>query len=77
MGIGAGALMGMFVSDQMLSFLDVTETGERIEPAFILRTKWLIVGLGVGLVAAVFSVALWMASHAVGRGTEAAALRSE
>ena len=77
MGIGAGALMGMFVSEQMLSFLDVTETGERIEPAFILRTRWLIVGLGVGLVAAVFSVALWLASHAVGRGTEAAALRSE
>ncbi|MCA9823756.1 MAG: ABC transporter permease, partial [Dehalococcoidia bacterium] len=77
MGIGAGVVMGMFVSDQMLSFLDVTETGDRIEPSFILQTQWLIVGLGVGLVAAVFSAALWLASRSVGRGTEAAALRTE
>lgn len=77
MGIGAGALMGLFVSDQMLSFLDVTESGERIEPPFILQTRWLIVSLGVGLVAAVFTVALWLASHSVGRGTEAAALRTD
>jgi hypothetical protein len=76
-GVVAGALMGLFVSDQMLSFLNVTEAGERIEPGFILETRWPVVALGVGIVMAVFAVAIWMASRAVGRGAEAEALRTE
>jgi putative ABC transport system permease protein len=77
MGIAAGCLMGLFVSDQMLSFLNVTEAGERIEPGFILQTRWAVVALGVAVVVAVFAVALWLASRSVGRGAEAQALRTE
>lgn len=77
MGVVAGCILGLFVSDQMLSFLNVTESGERIEPGFILETRWSVVALGVGVVAAAFSIALWLASRAVGRGAEAAALRTE
>jgi ABC-type lipoprotein release transport system permease subunit len=77
MGVVAGCLLGLFVSDQMLSFLNVTENGERIEPGFILETRWGVVALGVGAVVAAFSVALWLASRSVGRGAEAQALRTE
>ena len=77
LGVIAGAIMGLFVSDQMLSFLNVTESGDEIEPSFILETEWGYVLIGVALVLAVFSVALWLASRSVGRGAEAQALRTE
>jgi len=76
-GVSAGCLLGLFVSSRMLSFLDVTETGERVEPAVITETEWLLVALGVVVVLAVFSSALWLASRIVGRTADAQALRTE
>ena len=76
-GVSAGCLLGLFVSSRMLSFLDVTERGERVEPSFILETRWPVVGLGVLVVFAVFALALWLAARSVARSTDAAALRGE
>ena len=76
-GVSAGCALGLFVSRRMLSFLDVTEAGERVEPGFIIQTEWLLVVLGVLVVLAVFSTALWLAARIVGRTADAAALRTE
>jgi ABC-type lipoprotein release transport system permease subunit len=76
-GVSAGCALGLFVSGRMLSFLDVTETGERVEPAFIIETEWLLVAIGVLVVLAVFAGALWLASRIVGRTADAQALRTE
>ena len=76
-GVAAGCLLGLFVSNQMLSFLDVTEAGERVEPGFILETRWAMVAFGVAVVVGVFAAALWLAARVVGRGAEAQALRGD
>jgi putative ABC transport system permease protein len=76
-GIAAGCGLGLFVSDRMLSFLEVTESGDRVEPPFILETQWLLVALGVVVVLAVFATALWLTARIVGRTSDAAALRAD
>ncbi len=77
-GVTAGCLLGLFVASRLLSFLNVTEAGERVEPGFILETRWLMVGAGVAVVVLVFSAALWLASRVVGRpAAEAQALRGD
>ncbi len=76
-GVAAGSALGLFVSSRMLSFLDVTETGERVEPSFIVETRWLTVAVGIVVVFALFAVALWLASRLAGRTASAEALRSE
>jgi hypothetical protein len=75
--VAAGCGLGLFVSDQMLSFLNATETGERVEPPFILETRWFIVGAGIGAVAAIFGLALWLVARVVARAPDVAALRTE
>lgn len=76
-GVSAGCVLGLFVSQRMLSFLNVTEAGERVEPAFIVQTEWLLVAAGVFVVFVVFWSALWLAARIVGRTADAAALRTE
>jgi hypothetical protein len=76
-GVVAGAFLGIFVSTQMLSFLEVDEEGQRIEPPFILETQWLLVTIGVVAVVAVFLFALWATSRLVARRADTAALRTE
>lgn len=76
-GSGAGAVLGLFLGRQMLTFLDVTEDGAKVEPPFILVTEWLLVGAGLLLVLAVFVAALTFATRQVNRTSDAQALRVE
>jgi len=76
-GVVAGTYLGLVVGRQMLSFLDVTETGERVEPSFVLQTAWAVVAGGAGVVAMVFVVALLVAVRVLARTSDAQALRTE
>ena len=76
-GVTSGAFLGLFVSSRMLSFLNVTEAGEKVEPGFILETRWPMVAAGVVLVFVMFAIALWVSARTVARNTDAAALRSD
>ncbi|MEZ4493754.1 MAG: FtsX-like permease family protein [Dehalococcoidia bacterium] len=76
-GVVVGAYLGLLVGRQMLSFLDVTEAGNRVEPSFILQTDWSMVAGGGGVVAAVFILALLFAVRIIARTTDAQALRND
>ena len=76
-GVVTGCALGLFVSSRMLSFLEVTETGEVVEPGFILETRWLFVALGISVVLAVFAFTLWLSARIVTRTADAQALRAE
>lgn len=76
-GVATGTLMGLVVGRRMLSFLDVTETGARVEPAFILETEWGFVAACVGAVLLVFAAALVLAVRVVSAIAGAQALRTE
>lgn len=62
-GIGLGAVLGRELGTRMLSFLNVTETGARVEPEFVLTTDWGIVAItAAGIVAAfILTLALVLA----------------
>ena len=77
LGLVAGAYLGLVVGQQMLSFLNVTETGGRVTPPFVLQTQWDMVALGVGAVLAIFAVALLLATRVLASTSDAAALRTE
>jgi putative ABC transport system permease protein len=76
-GVAAGVALGLFISDRMLSFLNVTETGTHVEPPFILHTEWLLVGVGVLVVLAVFGGALAFSARLTARIADARSLRGE
>lgn len=77
LGIAVGAYLGTLVGRRMLSFLDVTASGDPVEPGFILQTDWGFVWLGAAAVVCVFAVALVIAVRILGRTADAQALRSE
>ncbi len=76
-GVVVGTYLGLVVGRQMLSFLDVTETGDRVEPSFVLQTEWSVVAGGAGAVAVVFAAALLIAVRVLSRTSDAQALRTE
>jgi len=76
-GTAAGAALGVTVGRQMLSFLNVTETGARVEPGFVLQTQWAVVAGAVGVVFVVFAVALVVATFVMASTADAQALRTE
>ena len=76
-GSAAGAVLGLAVGRQMLSFLDVTETGATVEPQFILQTQWALVGGAIGVVLVVFAAALVVATRMIAAVADAQALRTE
>jgi FtsX-like permease family len=76
-GTAVGAFLGLIVGRQMLSFLNVTENGTKVEPGFILQTQWALVAGSVGLVFAVFAVALVLATFVMAAIADAQALRTE
>ena len=57
-GLALGAVLGRQLGDRMLSFLNVTEDGEQVEPEFILQTDWALLGLSALAIVAVFSITL-------------------
>jgi len=77
LGLIAGGVLGRLVGERMLSFLNVDESGRRAEPAFLLRTEWLLVGAGGLVVLAVFVAAMVFAARLITRTSDAAALRTE
>jgi len=76
-GIVAGSYLGLRISRQMLSFLDATEEGARIEPSFILETNWPVVLGGAAAVLAAFAAGLVLATGYLARSSDAEALRTE
>ncbi len=76
-GVVVGAYLGLVVGRRMLSFLDVTEAGQRVEPGFILQTDWAIVAGGGGVVVGIFVVALLLAVRVLASTSDAAALRND
>ena len=76
-GIVVGAVSGLILGNQMLSFLEFTETGTRVEPPFILQTDWIMVGIGVGVILLVFVLALVAARGFLARNSDSTALRTE
>jgi len=76
-GAVAGCALGLFVSRRMLSFLEVTEAGDRVEPPFILETEWLVVGSGVAGLVIVLAAGLVIASRIIGPAANPQALRTE
>jgi hypothetical protein len=77
LGIVVGTYLGVLVGRRMLSFLDVTERGDPVEPSFILQTDWGFVAAGGLAVLVVFGVALIVAVRVLGRTSDAQALRTE
>ncbi|MGD9890282.1 MAG: FtsX-like permease family protein, partial [Dehalococcoidia bacterium] len=77
LGIVAGAYLGLVVGRQMLSFLNVTEDGNRVVPPFILQTDWTVVAAGVADVLVIFGAALLLAVRVLAGSTDAQALRTE
>lgn len=60
-----GIFLGRRVASIMLSFLDVTEQGDRVLPPFIVQTDWARLAVGVGLLVAIVIVGLatsWVSS---------------
>ena len=76
-GVVTGAILGLIVGRQMLSFLDATEDGARVEPSFILQTEWTVVAGAVGVVGLIFLGALLLATRYLATTSDAAALRTE
>ena len=74
-GAAIGVLLGRRVAAVMLSFLDVTEGGERVVPPFILQTDWLTLALGVAALGAVATLALLLSWASTARREAAVALR--
>jgi hypothetical protein len=76
-GVTVGAWLGLVVGRRMLSFLNVTESGTRVEPEFILQTDWEMVAGGGAIVGAIFVLALLLAVRVLARTNDAQALRNE
>ena len=71
-GLVIGTVAGLRISDTMLSFLNVTEAGERVVPPFSLATRWDTVGLafaatGLAFIAGVLALALYFLRLPVSR----------
>jgi ABC-type antimicrobial peptide transport system permease subunit len=55
-GLIIGTIAGLRISETMLSFLNVTDTGARIVPPFSLITRWDTVGIAFAAVGVSFAV---------------------
>jgi len=76
-GIAVGSYLGLRISRQMLSFLDATESGARIEPSFVLETNWPVVLGGAAAVLAAFAAGLVIATSYLAHSSDAEALRTD
>jgi hypothetical protein len=76
-GVTIGAYLGLIVGRRMLSFLNVTESGGRVEPSFVLQTDWGMVAGGGAVVGMIFIAALLLAVRVLARTNDAQALRND
>ncbi len=60
-----GVLLGRWISRLMLQFLEVTETGDPVVPAFAVETEWRLLSTGIALLALAAAATLWTAWRAV------------
>ncbi|MCY4454970.1 MAG: FtsX-like permease family protein [Chloroflexi bacterium] len=60
-----GVLLGRWISRLMLQFLEVTETGDPVVPAFAVETEWRLLSTGIALLAVAAAATLWTAWRAV------------
>ena len=74
-GAAIGLALGRVVATLMLSFLEVTERGERVLPPFIVQTDWRALALGVGLLTLVVVVTLLASWTAAMRRSASTQLR--
>ena len=70
-----GVFLGRRVASVMLSFLDVTEEGDRVLPPFIVQTDWMRLGWGVGILVVIVAIALIVSWAASMRAADARQLR--
>ena len=75
LGATVGVLLGRQIATLMLRFLEVTEDGARVVPAFAIETDWALVAAGLAALAAAAALALWASLRAALRRAAAAALR--
>lgn len=57
-GTTVGGFVGREVARIMMRFLNVTESGSKVLPPFVLETSWSTLGLGLGVLAAAVVVSL-------------------
>ncbi len=57
-GLVVGTIAGLRISQTMLSFLNVTETGGKVVPPFALATQWGTVGLSFAVIAIAFAAGI-------------------
>jgi ABC-type antimicrobial peptide transport system permease subunit len=74
-GIGIGAVLGNVVSRVMLSFLNVTETGQKVTPPFVLVTNWTEIGAALGCLVVVVFAGIFMAARVYTSGSASTVLR--
>lgn len=77
LGLAAGVVVGLVVSGEMLSFLEVTARGEPVEPPFELRTRWGLIALAMGVVVLAGAAALGAIGRVLRRSSEGVVLRTE
>lgn len=75
LGLVVGVYLGLVVGRRMLSFLSVTESGDRVVPPFILQTNWAMVGAAAGAVVLTFLLGMVLSAGAIRRQPPGQALR--
>ena len=75
LGLAAGAYLGLMVGRRMLGFLNVTETGSRVAPPFILQTNWLMVTAALATVVLTFLVGMFLSTQLLERQATGQTLR--
>jgi hypothetical protein len=74
-GAVVGVLLGRQIARIMLSFLEVTDQGEAVLPPFILLTDWVMLGIGIGVLVGLVTIALGLAWAATMQRADASQLR--
>lgn len=75
LGLVVGVLLGRRIAGVMLSFLDVTESGTRTVPPFVVETDWTVVATGGFVLTAVLGIGLLVTWRSSMRHANAAQLR--
>jgi putative ABC transport system permease protein len=74
-GAVAGLGLGLGISRLMLSFLEVTETGSKVVPPFVLVTNWAIIGVALGCLGAIVAACIAIGVRIFTAGSASAVLR--